>query len=135
MQVFHSHVLFLTSYCASFGEFENAVVTRERVRAPRFILFCRFIVVVVLLIIRVSPSIKPSFLFFHNVGTKNVVGFQSSFGELCVIIVVLCTMTGLASPNLLAAVPLLLLSTTVGIFVAPRMLLDFNSVSVSFVLP
>ena len=55
-----------------FGEFKNTVVTRERVGLTRFILFRVCKVVIVPFIIRVSSSIKPSFLFFCDVGTKDV---------------------------------------------------------------
>ena len=80
---------FRSPVLCGFGEFKNAVVTCERVQAPRFILFLRCIVVIVPFIIRVSPSIESSFLFFHNVGTKDVIGFQFSVGEFRVTMVVI----------------------------------------------
>ena len=71
-----------------FGEFKNAIVSRERVGATLFILICRCIEVIILHVKIVSPFVKLFFLFFHNLGTKGVVGFQSSISEFHSTIVV-----------------------------------------------
>ena len=104
-----------------FGEFKNDVVTSEPVRALRFILFHRCIIVVIPFIVHVSPSLKPSFLFFQDVGTKNVVRFQLHVGEFCVTMVVFMYNDRFGFPNLLAVATSLLLLTIVGTIVLPIM--------------